>query len=274
MVEAEQVQDGCLQIVKVNAVLSGVVAVVVRATVGGARLDSRTGEEKGHRMRIVIASVTTLANRRAAKFCSPQDQRVLQQAARLHVGDQPGDRLVHLSSYVAVIVFQSAVRVPVALAALHEPDAGLGVAPRHKTLPAKVARLRVVQPVKFFRRLGFVVDVLNLRRGGLHAEGQLERVDARLKFVVLTAFAEVLAIDLRQQIEFAALARERFAVAIDERNLCLVDRRRIGADLDPVIVRRQKRGRPGVHSAVSASRLKGDVAGQVLVFKTKPVVEP
>ena len=42
VVEAEQVQDGCLQIVKVNAVLGGVVAVVVRATVGGSRLDSRT----------------------------------------------------------------------------------------------------------------------------------------------------------------------------------------------------------------------------------------
>ena len=241
MVEAEQVQDGCLQIVKVNAVLGGVVAVVVRTAVGDARFDSRSGEEKCHRVRIVIASVAPLANRRAAKFCSPQDQRVLQQAARLHVGDQPGDRFVHLTGYVAVIVFQSAVRVPVALAALHEPDAGLGIAARHQALPAEVARLRVIQTVKFFCRLGFVVDVLNLRRGGLHAEGQLERIDAGLQFVVVTAFAEVLAIDLRQQIEFAALARERFAVAIDERNLCLVDRRRIGADLDPVIVRRQKR---------------------------------
>ena len=267
-------EDGRLQVVKVDALLGGVVAVIVRAAVGDARFDAGPGEEECHRVRIMVAPIITLANRRAAELCSPEDQRVLQQPSRLQIGEQPGNWFVDFAGDVTVIILQTTVGVPVTLTALHESYAGLGVSARHQALPAEVARLRISQAVKFLRRFSFVVDILNLRRGCLHAEGELERVDTRLQFVVVSALAEMFAVHFRQQVEFAALMRERFAVAIDERNLRLVDRRRVGAYLHPVIVRRQKCRRPCVHSAVRPGRLERDVAGQILVLKTKPVVEP
>ena len=77
VVEAEQVKNGCLQVMKVNAVLGGIVGVHIRAAVGNAWLDSGTGQEKCHRMWVMVASVAALANRCTAKLGTPKDQCVL-----------------------------------------------------------------------------------------------------------------------------------------------------------------------------------------------------
>ena len=80
-------------------------------------------------------------------------------------------------------LIQVAVLVPlhfaVAVRDLHEPHAALDEAAGHQALPAEVRGHRIVDAVELLRRLAF-------RRTGpatsgiadLHAEGQLERIDA------------------------------------------------------------------------------------------------
>ena len=76
VIESQDVQDCCVQIVEVDFVLDGVVAVVVGRTVAESRLDARARHPHGERLGIVVAPVGTLSCRRAAELSAPQDQRI------------------------------------------------------------------------------------------------------------------------------------------------------------------------------------------------------
>ena len=94
MVEAQQVQDGGVQVVDVDLVLDGVPAEVVGGSESHAALDAAAGQPHRKPERVMFPAVVALARRRPAEFAAPQDQRVIQQAARLEVGEQGGDRLI------------------------------------------------------------------------------------------------------------------------------------------------------------------------------------
>src|SRR5262249_38056332 len=54
---------------------------------------------------------TDLGERSAAEFAAPDDQRILQHAARLQIGEQTGDRLVRSAAPLGVIVVDILMRV-------------------------------------------------------------------------------------------------------------------------------------------------------------------
>ena len=73
---------------------------------------------------IVIAAVAALAVGRAAELRRPDDERVIEQAARLEIGEQAGDRLVDRARMGAVVLFELAMRVPVASSPWPRPSIG------------------------------------------------------------------------------------------------------------------------------------------------------
>ena len=85
MVEAQQVQDGGVQIVDVDLVLDGRVAEVVGRAVRLAALDAAAGHPGGEPARAVVAPLAVLAGRRAAELAGPDNQSLVEQPPALEV---------------------------------------------------------------------------------------------------------------------------------------------------------------------------------------------
>src|SRR6516162_7557129 len=101
VVDAHQIQDGCMYIVDVNGLLDSLEAEVVGCAVYRAALDGASGEPHRETERVVIAARFTpglvaadFAHGRAAEFGTTNHKRVLPQAARLQVFDDGRKRLI------------------------------------------------------------------------------------------------------------------------------------------------------------------------------------
>ena len=81
VVDAEQVQHRGVQVVNLDLVLDGFVAVIVGGAVDRAAFDAAAGQPDGEAKRVVIAAVGPLGEGRAAELAGPDDQRRLQQPA-------------------------------------------------------------------------------------------------------------------------------------------------------------------------------------------------
>jgi hypothetical protein len=93
VIETEQVEDGGLKVMDVDAILDGVEAKLVRFTKGDTRADPAASEP--HRIginvmvaaHIVAADVADFAHRRSAELAAPDDERVIEQAAPFQIAD-------------------------------------------------------------------------------------------------------------------------------------------------------------------------------------------
>ena len=81
MVQAEDVEDGGVEVVDVDFVLLGEVAVVVGGAVGDAALHAAAGHPHGEAFGVVIASVAALGGGGAAELATPDDEGVFEEAA-------------------------------------------------------------------------------------------------------------------------------------------------------------------------------------------------
>ena len=104
VIDAQEVQDRGVEVVDLDLVLDGVVAVVVGGAVDGAAFDPAAGQPDGEAVGVVVAAVGSLRHRGAAEFAAPDDQGRVEQAARLEVLEQAGDRLVDGAGVVLVAV--------------------------------------------------------------------------------------------------------------------------------------------------------------------------
>src|SRR5436305_1413201 len=114
VVDAEQVQDGGVQVVAVGRVLDGLVRPLVAGAVGDAAADAAAGEPGGEGERVVVAPLAPLAARHPAELGGPDDDRVVEQPARLQVVEQGGGGTVHAPGHHAVVAGEVLVRGPVA----------------------------------------------------------------------------------------------------------------------------------------------------------------
>ncbi len=122
-----------------------------------------------------MVAAVVLGEGRASELASPHHQRILQQPAGLEVGQQSGDRLVHLAGVLSVQSRQIAMLVPlVTVPAAHHPYTLLHQPAGQQQLPAVVVGALVVQTVEPSGGFRFPLDIQDLRGVHLHAEGQLE----------------------------------------------------------------------------------------------------
>ena len=92
MIDAEAVEDGCVQVVNVDGVFDDVVAEFVGFAVDDAGLDAAASHPDREAARVVVAAVVfagqpALAVDRPAKFAAPDHERFIEQAALMQVVD-------------------------------------------------------------------------------------------------------------------------------------------------------------------------------------------
>ena len=135
MVDAEEMQDGGVQVMHMHGIFGHVVAEVVGLAVTGAGLHAAAGHPHGEATRVVVASgfravPFALAGDAAAEFAAPDDERVLEQSASLEVLDQRRAGLVRVTATRGAPGSEAAMVIPVGMEELHETDAAFDQAPR------------------------------------------------------------------------------------------------------------------------------------------------
>src|SRR5260370_15911316 len=104
VVDSQEMEQGGVQVVNLDLVFDDEVAVVVGGAVDGSALAAATGQPDRETKGIVIAAVRALGHGCTAELTAPQDQGLLQQAARLQVLEQTGDGLVYRPGIVLMAV--------------------------------------------------------------------------------------------------------------------------------------------------------------------------
>ena len=168
----------------------GLEADLVGLAVMDAALDAAAGEPGGEGVRVVVAAhllrvLRPLRHRQPAELAAPDDQRRVEQAALLQVGQQGGDGLIGLAGELAMVAGDVGVAVPAPLvlhaAASRSARSGRRAPPAAG--PSDTAG-EVAAAADCRGRRGsaigsrFAVDVERFRGGHLHAVGQLEALDA------------------------------------------------------------------------------------------------
>ena len=228
-----------VHVVHLEFVLDGTIAELIRRTVGDARPNPAARHPDRITVRVVVATIAALRERRAAKLAGPNHERLLQQAARLEVAQEPCNRLVGGASVVAVVFLQPTVGVPAVVATdawagqLDEPHTFLHQPTGHQALHPKRASVLVLglEPVQPTRGPGLAPDVYQLRHGGLHAVRHFIVGDGRLKFVHVAQPVEHTAVESVQQTQLGLLrAGPVFARPdVGQRRLAGLEHRRLVA---------------------------------------------
>src|SRR5665213_4181381 len=120
MVDAEAVQDRGVERVDVDRILHDVVAEVVGLAIDHARLDAAAGHPDREAARVMIAAIILARQRaltvdRAAEFAAPDDERLIEQAALLQVGEQAITRSIDIAALDRQVGGEVAMLVPAAM---------------------------------------------------------------------------------------------------------------------------------------------------------------
>src|SRR5688572_29455804 len=140
MIQAEQPQDGGVDIVDMRGALDSAKADLIRRADGLAASDASAGEPHGEAPWIVVTAIALFIKRSTAEFTAPDDERLLQHASAFQVFKQRGDRLVRSLAPLLMIAFQVAVRIPAGAGTaidLDEADAALDQAAGEETVAAE-----------------------------------------------------------------------------------------------------------------------------------------
>src|SRR5688572_21355049 len=151
--DPEEVEDGGVKVVDVDAVFDRVEAEFVRLADDGAAFDATAGQPHGESVNVVVAAsgVAVLAHGCAAEFAAPNDKGVVEEPAGFQVFHEGGLTLIDIAAdffEVALEIFAgAAVAVPIRVIKLHEADAALDQASREQAI-ARERRLVLFHAVK------------------------------------------------------------------------------------------------------------------------------
>lgn len=215
MIESEKMEEGGVKIVDVDFVFHGRVTQFIGGAVGLPAFDAGSGQPQTERASVVIsargvAGDVAIGGRRSAELAAPDDERVLEQPFLFQVAEERGDGFVGFGGFIAQGVLEVVVMIPAAVPDLDEAHAFLEQAPGDEHLAAE---WRLAVEIAGF--LGFFGDVERIGRFHLHLIGKLVGLEARFELSVLLEVLGVNLIELVQEIELAALLRERDVFALD-----------------------------------------------------------
>lgn len=201
VVDAEEVQDGGVDVVDIDGSFDRKVAEVVELTVAGAGAQACTGHPNGEAPGMMVAawfSATAFGVWRAAKLGGENDERVFQQAATFQILQQPGDGPVDGAGVFGVQVLEIAVLVPAVADDLDEADAALEQAPSDEALPAKLVGFLVLgaHAVKREGGSGLLGEIGGLGHGILHDVGFFVVGDGGLDDLILRGGFQKVAVEL------------------------------------------------------------------------------
>src|SRR5690606_38006982 len=167
VVDAEEPEDRRVEVVdgdRLDRLPSPFIALADRM----AGPDARSREPDDERAAVVVAAALSLSERHAAELGRPDDERVVEESARLEVEDQARRRQIDLPRHERQLRLDVRVVVPVvrrsarAAPDLHETDAALDHAPRAKEPPAELARRLLVDAIEPSRRVALPREIEEL----------------------------------------------------------------------------------------------------------------
>ena len=281
VIEAEEAQDGGVQVVHVDDVGRRLEAELVGGSMDMAGLHAAAGHPHGEAVVVVVAAVDLALigarggqfdGRGAAELAAPDDERLVEQAAALEVGQQGGDGLVGFAGEASVLHFEVVMAVPglsVTVPELDEAYAAFGESAGDEELPSQD---RVA--VHLAGLLVLTADVEGVGRLELHPVGHLEGMGPRLEGGVGAPGLAVGAVELGQEVELAALGgpgKSAVADVLDELFRGPSGRVDVAALIDPG----QEAALPVLRLLDGESvRAQGDEARKVLVLGPEPVGDP
>jgi hypothetical protein len=114
VIHSEAVEDGGVEVADVDGIFGDVVGKVVGLSVADTAFDAAAGQPEAEAAAVVVAAGAnlSLAVNGASKLATPDDKRVVQQAALFEVGDERGGRLVGVAALIGKVGGQAAVLVP------------------------------------------------------------------------------------------------------------------------------------------------------------------
>ena len=185
VIDAEQVEQGGVEIVDVDSTGHDAVAEVIGFAVGEAGFDSAAGHPGAEALGLVFASVLidggfaaeVLAPGGASKLAAPEHERVFEQAACFEVFQEGSNGLIGLGAEFGKIATNVAVMVPSADGDLHETDAGFAELACEEAGAGEGVGVFSVDAVEIERGLGFVRKVDDARGVHLHAGGEFHVLD-------------------------------------------------------------------------------------------------
>ena len=283
VIDTEQVEHRGPEVVDRVDVFDGVIAELIGGAVDRARLHAAAGQPHAEPVRVVVATVGSLRERRPPKLTGPDHERRVKQPPSPEVGDQRRDRLIDLLRHRGVPLVQATVLIPgvggsPAVAAqageLDEPHAPLHQSSCQQALTAVVGRagrLRV-ETIRRFRGRGLARDVAERRHLRLHAEGGFGIVNRRFDRGVAVGLGQKIAVEASHEVEPPPLGGTGAArsdvgdrlggVGLEDRGLVLA--RQEGVAVHPhAPVRR-----------LGLAALEHDVAGHVGVVTSQAVGGP
>src|SRR4051812_25716075 len=118
-----------MQIVGVNLVLHRTGTEFVGCTIGRAALDAAAGEPGAESAAVVIAArvavAISVADDRTAELTTPDDERGIEQATLLEIGDEAGSRIVDIAGGPCEAALKIVVIIPATCSDLDEANATL-----------------------------------------------------------------------------------------------------------------------------------------------------
>src|SRR5262245_11036385 len=115
MIDSEQMEHRGVKIMHAHWILNRCIAEFVSCSVDDATFDAPAGQHEGEALDVMVAAVTALRHRGAAKLSTPYHKRVLKHAAFFQVVDQCCRGLVGLLRLDGHVVLDAAMMVPVAM---------------------------------------------------------------------------------------------------------------------------------------------------------------
>src|SRR5881396_1939818 len=102
MIQAEKMQDGCLNVVHANGVSSRTKSELICLPDRCSRLDTGAGHPDGISVNVVIAAdgLALLPHGSAAELSAPDDQCLIEQPAPLEIVDKRGRRAIDFPGHL------------------------------------------------------------------------------------------------------------------------------------------------------------------------------
>lgn len=271
VVDAEEVEEGGMEVVDMDRILRYVVAKLVRRAIGKAWADAATGKPKGETAGMVVPAIVVtgqfpLAVGGPAKFPAPDNEGVVQEPALLEVLDQCGRRLVGVPALARKLLGQGEMLVPAHVVKLDETDIALGKATGKEAIVGVGPAFGDIRAVHVEDVLGFVGNVGQIGYGGLHPPSHFVLLDPGVDLRVSKFFEGVL-VEPGEVVEHTAAGGGSEAVGIVE----VKDRVADAHELYPCMLRREEPTSPKPVVEGLATRTPsppgghGDESGQIVI---------
>ena len=154
VVDAKQVQDGGVNVMDMHFIHGCLESKFIALSVGGATTCSTSCEEHAKAMGVVVTSVAIFTHRCAAKFASPNNERIIEHSPLFQIADERGDGAVNVRRELpcgGVVVRVGIPRLSVAIIDLHESDASFDESSCHQTPVGKMAAAIYLASLLWFK---------------------------------------------------------------------------------------------------------------------------